>query len=107
LERAERRLCTHLPNHACRPAMSGAVFLLNTGAEFLIGPIKLRSAELSAAARRVGLLTAGTDALDGDCIPAAHAFLSVSPSDKVTVPKDNVTHVPKCINAQLRERITG
>ena len=67
----------------------------------------LRAAELWAAARSVGLPTAGSDALDGDCILAAQAELAAGPSDTVTVSTDNVAHLSRFIDAQLWEAITG
>jgi hypothetical protein len=39
LQRAERRCCMRLVQEAFPPAVNGAVFLLKTGAEFLIGPM--------------------------------------------------------------------
>ena len=50
---------------------------------------------------------AGPDALDGDCVLAAQALLSVGPSDTVTVATDNVAHLSRFIDAQLWETITG
>ncbi len=67
----------------------------------------LRAAELWAAARSAGLPTAGPDALDGDCILAAQALLSVGPSDTVKIATDNVAHLSRFVAAQLRETITG
>ena len=61
----------------------------------------MRAAELWAAARRAGLPTAGPDALDGDCILAAQALLSVGPSDTVTVASDNVAHLSRFVDARF------
>ncbi len=69
--------------------------------------VMLRAAELWAAARSAGLPTAGPDALDGDCILAAQALLSVGPSDAVTVATENVAHLSRFVDAQLWETITG
>ena len=69
--------------------------------------VMLRAAELWAAARSAGLPTAGPDALDGDCILAAQALLSVGPSDAVTVATENVAHLFEVVDAQLWETITG
>ena len=67
--------------------------------------VMLQAAELWAAARSVGLPTAGSDALDGDCILAAQAELAAGPSDTVTVATDNVAHLSRFIDAQLWEAI--
>ncbi len=67
----------------------------------------LRAAELWATARSAGLPTAGPDALDGDCILAAQALLSIGPIDTVTVATDNVAHLSRYVNARLWETITG
>jgi hypothetical protein len=69
--------------------------------------VMLRAAELWAAARSAGLPTAGPDALDGGCILAAQAQLSVGPGDTVTVATDNVAHLSRFIDAELWETITG
>ena len=69
--------------------------------------VMLRAAELWAAARSAGLPTAGPDALDGDCILAAQALLSVGPSDTVTVATENVARLSRFVDAQLWETITG
>ncbi len=69
--------------------------------------VMLRAAELWAAARSAGLPTAGPDALDGDCILAAQALLSVGPSDTVTVATDNVAHLSRFIDAQQSIPTTG
>jgi hypothetical protein len=69
--------------------------------------VMLRAAELWAAARGAGLPTASPDALDGDCILAAQAQLSVGPSDTVTVATDNVGHLSRFTDARLWETITG
>ncbi len=47
--------------------------------------------------------------MDGDCILAAQALLSVGPSDTVTVAvaTDNVAHLSRFIDAQLWETIAG
>jgi predicted nucleic acid-binding protein len=67
----------------------------------------LRAAELWASARSAGLPTAGPDALDGDCILAAQALMSIGPIDTVTVATDNVAHLSRYVDAQLWETITG
>ncbi len=67
----------------------------------------LRAAELWAAARTIGLPTAGPDSLDGDCILAAQALLAVGPGDSVTVATDNVAHLSRFVDAQLWETIKG
>jgi predicted nucleic acid-binding protein len=69
--------------------------------------VMLKAADLWAAARSAGLPTAGPDALDGDCILAAQALLSVGPSDTVTVATDNLAHLSRFVAAQLWETITG
>jgi hypothetical protein len=69
--------------------------------------VMLRAAELWAMARSAGLPTAGPDALDGDCILAAQALLSIGPIDTVTVATDNVAHLSRYVDAQLWETITG
>jgi predicted nucleic acid-binding protein len=69
--------------------------------------VMLRAAELWAAARSAGLPTAGTEALDGDCILAAQALLSVGPADTVTVATDNVAHLSRFVDARLWETITS
>jgi predicted nucleic acid-binding protein len=69
--------------------------------------VMLRAAELWAAARSAGLPTASPDALDGDCVLAAQAQLSVGPADTVTVATDNVAHLSRFVDAQLWETITG
>ena len=53
----------------------------------------LRAAELWAQLRQSGLPTAGPGSLDGDCILAAQALLSVGPGDVLTVATDNVGHL--------------
>ena len=50
----------------------------------------LEAAKIWAAARRAGLPTAPSDALDGDVILAAQAVLSAGVRDVVTVATDNV-----------------
>jgi predicted nucleic acid-binding protein len=69
--------------------------------------VMLRAAGLWAAARSAGLPTAGPDALDGDCILAAQALLSIGPIDTVTVATDNVAHISRYVDARLWETITG
>ena len=69
--------------------------------------VMLRAAQLWATARSAGLPTASPDALDGDCILAAQALLSIGPSDTVTVATDNVAHLSRFVDAQLWETITG
>ena len=69
--------------------------------------VMLRAAELWALARAAGLPTAAPDALDGDCILAAQALLSVGPGDTAMVATDNVGHLSRFIDARLWETITG
>jgi predicted nucleic acid-binding protein len=69
--------------------------------------VMLRAAELWAMARSDGLPTAGPEALDGDCILAAQAILSVNPNDTVTVATDNVSHLSRFVDAKLWETISG
>jgi predicted nucleic acid-binding protein len=69
--------------------------------------VMLRAAELWATARSAGLPTAGPDVLDGDCILAAQALLSIGPSDSATVATDNVSHLSGFVDARLWETITG
>lgn len=52
-----------------------------------------RAAELWAVIRQAGRPTAGREALDGDCILAAHAMLAGGPEDKVVVITTNVGHL--------------
>jgi predicted nucleic acid-binding protein len=68
--------------------------------------VMLKAAELWAQARNRGLTTASPDALDGDCILAAQALLSVGPGDTVTVATDNVGHLAQFVNAQPWTMIT-
>jgi len=69
--------------------------------------VMLRAAELWAAARSAGLPTAGSEALDGDCILAAQALLAAGPDDTVTVATDNVSHRSRFVDARLWETITA
>ena len=69
--------------------------------------VMLRAADLWAGARSAGLPTAAANALDGDCILAAQALLSVGPSDTATVATDNVAHLARFVDAELWETITG
>ncbi len=66
-----------------------------------------KAAELWAMSRRAGRPTSAPDALDGDCILAAAALLSVDPGDVVTVATDNVGHLGQFVDAQPWELVTG
>lgn len=59
-----------------------------------------RAAGLWADARRAGLPTSGTDALDGDCILAALALLAAAPGDLVTMATENVGHLARFVDAR-------
>ncbi len=72
-----------------------------------ITEVMLRAAEFWAMARSAGLPTASPDALDGDCILAAHAVLAAGPADSVTVATDNVGHLARFVDAHLWETITS
>jgi predicted nucleic acid-binding protein len=67
--------------------------------------IMLKAAELWAAARLAGLVTAPPEAIDGDVILAASAILSAGPADVVTVATDNVAHLGRFVHAQPWESI--
>jgi predicted nucleic acid-binding protein len=67
--------------------------------------IMLKAAELWAAARNAGLVTAPPEAIDGDVILAASALLSAGPGDVITVATDNVAHLGHFVNAQPWEKI--
>jgi predicted nucleic acid-binding protein len=81
--------------------------LVKAGLEFspITSDIMLRAAELWADARRAGRPTASPDALDGDCILAAHALLAAGPGDVVTVATGNVGHLTRFVAAQPWETI--
>jgi predicted nucleic acid-binding protein len=83
--------------------------LVKAGLEFspITSDIMLRAAELWAYAYQIGRPTASKDALDGDCILAAHALLAAGPGDVVTVATGNVGHLGRFVDAQLWETITG
>jgi predicted nucleic acid-binding protein len=68
--------------------------------------VMLKAAELWAHARQAGRPTAAPDALDGDCILAAHALLAASPGDSLTVATDNVGHLARFVNALPWDQIT-
>jgi predicted nucleic acid-binding protein len=68
--------------------------------------IMLKAAEIWAAARRVGLVTAPPEAIDGDVILAASALLSAGPGDAVTVATDNVAHLGHFVDARPWEQIS-
>jgi len=76
---------------------------------FLYAPITtdimLKAAELWAAARLAGAVTAPPEAIDGDVILAASALLSAGPADVVTVATDNVAHLGRFVHAQQWESI--
>jgi predicted nucleic acid-binding protein len=67
--------------------------------------VMLKAAELWAAARRAGLPTAPSDALDGDVILAAQVILSTGVGDIATVATDNVGHLARFVDAQPWEKI--
>lgn len=69
--------------------------------------VMLRAAELWAAVRSLGQSTSAPQALDGDCILAAQALLSVGPDDVLTVASDNVGHLGRYVDAQAWESITA
>ncbi len=59
--------------------------------------------------RRAAELWAAPGSLDGDCILAAQALLSVGPGDAVTVATDNVGHLTRFpgLDARPWETVTG
>ena len=65
-------------------------------------PIMRRAAELWAVIREAGRPTAGREALDGDCILAAHAMLAGEPGDTVVVITTNVRHLERFPGIDVR-----
>jgi predicted nucleic acid-binding protein len=65
----------------------------------------LKAAELWAAARQSGLVTAPPEALDGDVILTAQALLVAGLGDTVTVATENVRHFAHFVDAQPWEKI--
>jgi predicted nucleic acid-binding protein len=68
--------------------------------------VMLKAAELWAAARRAGMVTAPPEALDGDMILAAQAILSAGLGDTVTVATENVRHFSHFVDAKPWDQIS-
>ncbi len=82
---------------------------LKTGLEYspITTDVMLRAAGLWADLRRAGVPTAAPGSLDGDCILAAQALMSVGPNDALTVATDNVGHLSRLVDARTWEAVTG